>query len=78
MTNNEIEYEALLVGIDLAKAVGATSMILYSISQVIVCEVNREYETKGEWIKKIPKLGKTLCGTKPERQVHASLWGIKH
>lgn len=27
-------------------------MILYSISQVIVNKVNREYETKGEWIKK--------------------------
>ena len=62
MTNNEIEYEALLVGIDLAKAVGATSMILYSISQVIVCEVNREYETKGEWIKKYLSLVKRYVG----------------
>lgn len=62
-TNNETEYDALLVGINLAKAVGATSMILYCISQVIVSQVNMEYETKGEWIKKIPKLGKALCGT---------------
>ena len=28
-TNNEAEYEALLVGLDLAKAAGATSVIVY-------------------------------------------------
>ena len=34
-TNNEAEYEALVAGLDLAKAVGAVSMVLYYDSQVI-------------------------------------------
>ena len=29
MTNNEAEYEALVVGLDLAKAVGATSVVVH-------------------------------------------------
>ena len=28
-TNNEAEYEALIAGLDLAKAVGAESMVVY-------------------------------------------------
>ena len=34
-TNNEAEYEALVVGLDLAKAAGAESMIIHCDSQVI-------------------------------------------
>ena len=32
-TNNEVEYEGLEVGLDLAKATGATSMVVYCDSQ---------------------------------------------
>ena len=39
-TNNEAEYEALVVGLDLAKAVGATSIVIYCDSQVITNQVN--------------------------------------
>ena len=28
-TNNEAEYEALVAGLDLARAVGATSVVIY-------------------------------------------------
>ena len=28
-TNNEVEYEALVVGLDLTKVVGAASVVLY-------------------------------------------------
>ena len=34
-TNNKVEYEALVVGLDLAKLAGATSMMVYWDSQVI-------------------------------------------
>jgi len=34
-TNNEVEYEALMVGLDLAKAARATSMVVYCNYQVI-------------------------------------------
>ena len=29
MTNNEVEYEALIVGLDLAKATGAKNLVEY-------------------------------------------------
>ena len=34
-TNNEAEYEALVAGLDLAKAAGATNVVIYCDSQVI-------------------------------------------
>ena len=55
-TNNEAEYEALIAGLDLAKAAGATSVVIYYDSQVVTNQVNGDYECKGErmkgtWIK---------------------------
>ena len=35
-TNNEVEYEALLTGLKLAKALGATELDVHSDSQLIV------------------------------------------
>ena len=52
MINNEAKYEALLAGVDLAKAVGATSMMVYYNSQVITSQVNGDYKCKGERMKK--------------------------
>ena len=35
MTNNEVEYEALVAGLNLAKAAGAQNMVVHCNSQVI-------------------------------------------
>ena len=35
ITNNEVEYETLVAGLDLAKAAGATNVIMYCNSQVV-------------------------------------------
>ena len=51
-TNNEAEYEALVAGLDLAKAAGAARVVLYCDSQVITNQVNGDYECKGERMKK--------------------------
>ena len=51
MTNNEVEYEVLLVRLDLAKVAGATSMVIYCDSQVIISQVNGDYDCKGERMK---------------------------
>ena len=40
-TNNEVEYEAKVARLDLAKATGATSMIVYCDSQVITSQYER-------------------------------------
>ena len=39
-TNNEVEYEALLTGLSLAKALGAKSLIVQAYSQLIIGQVN--------------------------------------
>ena len=51
-TNDEAEYKALVVGLDLAKAVEATSVVVHCNSQVIANQVNDDYECKGERMKK--------------------------
>ena len=51
-TNNEVEYEALVAGLDLAKAAGAENMIIHYDSQVITSQVNDDYECRNERMKK--------------------------
>ena len=51
-TNNEAEYEALVAGLDLARAAGATSVVIYCDFQVITNQVNGDYECKGEMMKR--------------------------
>ena len=51
-TNNEVEYKALIVGLDLAKAAWAKNLVIYYDSQVATSQVNGDYECKNEWMKK--------------------------
>ena len=51
-TNNEVEYKALIAGLDLAKAARATDVVVYCDSQVVTSQVNGDYECKGEQMKK--------------------------
>ena len=51
-TNNEAEYEVLIVGLDLAKAAGAKNMIVHYDSQVVTNQVNGSYECKNERMNK--------------------------
>ena len=45
-TNNKAEYETLLTGLRIAKELGATTLRVQSNSQLIVGQVNGEYEAK--------------------------------
>ena len=45
-TNNEAEYEALVAGLDLAKAAGAENMIVHCDSQVITSQINSDYDAE--------------------------------
>jgi len=51
-TNNEAEYEALIAGLDLTRAVGAENRVIHCDSQVITSQVNGSYECKSERMKK--------------------------
>ena len=51
-TNNEAEYEALVVGLDLAKAAGAENVVLHYNSQVVTSQINGDYECKNKRMKR--------------------------
>ena len=40
ITNNEVEYEALLKGLELAKSLGAESVFVQGDSQLVIGQVN--------------------------------------
>ncbi|XP_056691954.1 uncharacterized protein [Spinacia oleracea] len=45
-TNNEAEYEALIAGMTLAMELGASGLNIFSDSQLIVNQINGDYEAK--------------------------------
>lgn len=47
-TNNEAEYEALVDGLNLAKALRAKNLLVYSDSQLDVMETTREYKLESQ------------------------------
>ena len=52
ITNNEVEYETLLKGLELDKSLGAESVVVQEDSQLIISQVNGTCEVKEEWTKK--------------------------
>ena len=58
-TNNEVEYEALLKGLELAKSLEVESIIVQGDFQLVIGQVNGTCEAKEEWIKKY--LNKVRC-----------------
>ena len=52
MTNNEAEYEALVAGLDLARATGVENMVVYCDSQVVINQINGNYKCKNVRMKK--------------------------
>ena len=51
-TNNEVEYEALLKGLELAKSVEAESILVLGDSQLVIGQVNGTCEAKEERMRK--------------------------
>jgi ribonuclease HI len=51
-TNNEAEYEAIIVGLGMALKLGANFVEVQSDSQVIVGHIQGEFEVKGEKMKR--------------------------
>ena len=71
MSNNETEYEAILVGVDLAKSVSSERLIIRNDSQLVVGQVNREYETRYQCMVKYVSLVKQRLGS-------FVAWKLKH
>ena len=47
-TKNEVEYEALLKGLELAESIRAKSILILGDSQLIMGQVNGTYKAKEE------------------------------
>ena len=47
-SNNEVEYEAIMSGLNLVLALAASKLIIYSDSQLIVRHIQEKYEVKDE------------------------------
>ena len=45
-SNNEAEYEALIAGLELAKEMKVESLDIFSDSQLVVCQINDEYQAR--------------------------------
>ena len=51
-TNNEVEYEALLKGLELAQFLESKSIVAQGDSQLVIGQVKGTCEAKEEWMKK--------------------------
>ena len=59
-TNNEVEYEGILTGLRVEKALGAKNLLLQSDSKLVIRQIKEEYEVKEERMQKYLKLTKHL------------------
>ena len=60
VTNNEAEYETLLIGLRIARALGAKNIVLKSNSQLVIGQVRGEFEAKETRMQKYLKLTNQL------------------
>ena len=60
-TNNEVEYEALLKGLELARSIEADSILILGDSQLVIGQVNGICEAKEDRMKKILEEGSAPC-----------------
>ena len=59
-TNNEVEYEGILTGLSVGKALGAKNLLLQSDPKLVIGQIKEEYEVKEERMQKYLRLTKHL------------------
>ena len=60
-TNNEAEYEGILMGQRLGKALNAKNLLIQSDSKLVIGQIKEECEAKEERLQKYLKLTKHLA-----------------
>lgn len=48
VSNNEVEYETLLVGLQATKYIGVVMVVIHSNSQLVACQLKGMYEVKND------------------------------
>ena len=69
--NNEAEYEAILVGVDLTISMSLEKIIIQSDSQLLVGQVNGEYEMRDQ------RMTKYVCLVKLQLESFMA-WKLEH
>ena len=59
-TNNEVEYEGILTGLRVRKALGAKNLLLQSDFKLVIGQIKEEYEAKEERMQKYLRLTRHL------------------
>ena len=59
-TNNETEYEGILMGLRLEKALSAKNLLIQSDSKLVIGQIRGEYEAKEQRMQKYLKLTRHL------------------
>ena len=59
-TNNEAEYEGILTGLRLGRALGIKHLLVQNYSKLVIGQIKRDYEAKEERMQKYLKLTKHL------------------
>ena len=70
-SNNESEYEAILAGLELAAALSAHRLLIQSDSQLVVGQVNEEFESRD------PRMAKYVSRVK-QRLNSFPVWKLEH
>ncbi|XP_075640160.1 uncharacterized protein LOC142611893 [Castanea sativa] len=60
-TKNEAEYEGILTGLRLGKAIRAKNLVVQSDSKLVIAQIREEYEAKEERMQKYLKIAKHLA-----------------
>lgn len=60
-TNNEVEYEAILTGLRLAKSMEAKNVLLKSDSKLVIKQIKGDYEVRKQRMQKYLKLTNQLA-----------------
>ena len=60
VTNNKAEYKAILTGLKVAQALGAKTALLRNDSQLVIGQVNGEFEAKESRMQRYLKLTNQL------------------
>ena len=59
-TNNEVEYEGILTGLKLGKALGVKNLLVQNDSKLMIGQIMGEYEAKEARMQKYLRLTKHL------------------
>ena len=70
-SNNETKYKAILARVNFAKSVSSEKLIIHSDSQLVVGQVNREYEMRDQRMVRYASLVKKRLGS-------FAAWKLEH